>query len=278
MAADALEAVLRRDRRVVGVALAGTVMLAWAWLAWLAHDMASMSAADHASMSGMHGHAMAEMAMPDMAMQVPPWDVAAFVLAFAMWAVMMVGMMLPSAAPMLLLHARVARQAEVAGRPLAATAVFAFGYVLAWTAFSLAASAGQWALQRALLLDPMLTSTHHVLSGALLVAAGLYQWTPLKRACLHQCQAPWLFLHRHGGFRRDAAGAAGLGLRHGLYCVGCCWALMALLFVGGAMNLLWVAVLAAFVLAEKLLPAARWLPWASGGVLIAAGAWMLTMP
>jgi len=251
-----LEALLRRDRLIVAAALAAITALSWAYLLWLAGAM-GMDA----------GMAMAP--------ALRPWDLTRFEYMFVMWAVMMVGMMTPSAAPMILLYARVGRQARERGKPLAATAWFAAGYLLAWTAFSLAATLGQWALERALLLSPMMASTSATFGGLLLIAAGIYQWTPAKNACLRRCQSPLQFIQAHGGFRRDAPGSLAVGFHHGLYCVGCCWALMALLFVGGVMNLLWIAAIAIFVLVEKLIPPARWLPRAAGAALTAAGAWYL---
>jgi predicted metal-binding membrane protein len=284
MRAGTLESVLRHDRVVVIVALAALTLLAWAYLAWLAQGMdaglpwptpPTGAAPPGAPTDAMAGMEHTSPGSPAMGPVTVPWDTVGFALSFAMWTVMMVGMMLPSAAPMLLLHARVARQCAGGARPLAATGVFAAGYLLAWSAFALAASIGQWLLQRALLLDPMLASASTVFSGLVLIAAGAYQWTPLKRACLHQCQAPWVFLHRHGGLRADARGAIALGLRHGLYCVGCCWALMALLFVGGVMNLLWIAAIAAFVLVEKLAPHLRWISRLAGSAMVIGGLWLM---
>ena len=159
--------------------------------------------------------------------------------------------MTPSAAPMILLYARVGRHGEVQGKPLAATGFFVAGYFLAWTAFACAATLGQWALESTLLLTPMMTSASGIFSGVTLIAVGLFQWTPLKDVCLRQCQAPVMFIHLHGGFRRDPLGSVALGFRHGIYCIGCCWALMGLLFIGGVMNVLWIAAVAIFVLAEK---------------------------
>jgi predicted metal-binding membrane protein len=153
---------------------------------------------------------------------------------------------------------------------------FAGGYLLAWSAFSLAATTVQWALERAALLTPMMESASRLLGGIVLIVAGLYQWTPLKDACLSNCQAPLAFIMRYGGFRAEPAGALALGLRHGLYCVGCCWALMALLFVGGVMNLLWIAALAILVLLEKVTPSGRIIARLAGLGLIACGIWLLT--
>jgi predicted metal-binding membrane protein len=271
MTDTALESLLRRDRAIVAACLAAMIAIAWSYLLWLARTM---------PMAGMDANAMPMAGMDPAAMQLMepaphPWQAMEFIAVYAMWAVMMVAMMLPSAAPMILLYARVGRQAEHRGKPFAATGFFALGYLFAWAGFSLAATLAQWQLARALLLDPALASTSGALSGLLLVAAGLFQWTALKDACLAQCQAPLQFIHRHGGFRGTPRGAFAIGLRHGAYCLGCCWALMALLFVGGVMNIAWIALLSLFVLAEKLAPRATWLPRIAGLVLVGAGAWML---
>ena len=207
-----------------------------------------------------------------------PWQPIEFSYVFAMWIVMMIGMMVPSVAPMILIYARVGRQAETSGQPFAASAWFAAGYLVAWTGFSLAATFAQWALQRAALLTPTMESASNVLGGVVLIAAGVYQWTPVKEACLSYCQAPLTFIMRHGGFRREAAGALALGSRHGLYCIGCCWALMLLLFVGGIMNLFWIAALAVLVLLEKVMPFGKSLSRVAGVAFIAMGAWLLLHP
>ncbi len=144
-----------------------------------------------------------------------PWKAFEFAYVFAMWAVMMVGMMAPSAAPMILMYARVGRQGKVAGKPFAATGWFATGYFLAWAGFSLAATFVQWAFERAAFLDSQMASASNVLGGTVLIATGVYQWTPLKDVCLAQCQTPFQFLMRYGGFRGDPQGCLMLGLRHG---------------------------------------------------------------
>ena len=268
MSGGSLEAVLRRDRVIVIAALAIITVLAWADLVWLANDM-WMGGMD------MTGFRMIPAGRGWMMPASEPWQPIEFGYVFAMWAVMMIGMMTPSAAPMILIYARVGRRAAIAGKPFAASAWFAAGYLLAWTAFSLAAISVQWALQRAALLTPMMESASNILGGIVLIAAGLYQWTPLKDACLSYCQAPLTFIMRHGGFRCEATGALTLGFRHGLYCIGCCWALMTLLFVGGVMNFFWIAALAVLVLFEKVVPFGRLVARLAGLALIAAGVWLL---
>jgi len=268
MAKAALETVLRRDRIVVAAALAGLAALAWGYVLWLGADM-NMDGMD------MSGFRMIPAGLGIMAPANAPWKAIEFAFVFAMWAVMMVGMMAPSAAPMILMYARVGRQAAAEGTPFAATGWFAGGYFLAWIGLSLVATVAQWTLERSALLDVEMASASNVLGGAILIAAGVYQWTPLKDVCLTQCQSPLLFLMRHGGFRGDAFGCLLLGLRHGAYCVGCCWMLMALLFVGGVMNVLWIALLALLILLEKLFRFGRWIARAAGATFLAAGAWLL---
>jgi predicted metal-binding membrane protein len=268
MTDSTLEAVLRRDRLVVAGALAIIIALAWGYVLWLANDM-DMGGMD------MTGFRMIPAGIGIMLPASTPWTAIEFAYVFAMWAVMMVGMMAPSAAPMILMYARVGRQGKAEGKPLAATGWFAAGYFLAWTGFSLAATVVQWVFERATLLDSRMASASTVLGGIVMIVAGVYQWTPLKDVCLVQCQTPLQFLMRHGGFRSDVPGCLLLGLRHGGYCVGCCWVLMALLFVGGVMNVLWIALLALLVLLEKLTPIGRWIARAAGGACVAAGAWML---
>jgi predicted metal-binding membrane protein len=175
----------------------------------------------------------------------------------------------------ILLYARVGGQAANKGKTLAATWWFAAGYVLVWTAFAFAVTLAQWVLERESLLTPAMAGSGGVFGGIVMIAAGLYQWMPLKDACLRQCQAPWSFIQQHGGFRGDALGSLWLGARHGIYCVGCCWALMALLFVGGVMNVLWIAAIMVFVLAEKVVPAGRAISRIAGLGFLAWGVWLL---
>ena len=228
-------------------------LLSWAYLAWLAADMSSL--------------------VGGMAPRLRAWTPAEFVLVFLMWAIMMVAMMLPSAAPMILLHARVQRQAGTAATHLA-TWTFTAGYLVAWSVFSLGATALQWGLEKAALLSPMMVTTDHRLGAAVLAVAGGYQLTPLKHACLEHCRSQLHFVSQH--WRPGAGGALRMGLHHGAYCIGCCWFLMALLFVGGVMNLVWIAVIAGFVLVEKVAPHGRRVARASGVVLIVAALFLLT--
>jgi predicted metal-binding membrane protein len=264
-----LERVLRRDRAIVSIALVILTLLAWLYVLRLAADM-EMGGMD------MTGTRMVSTGIRMvMTSRLQAWSGAEFVFMFLMWSVMMVAMMLPSATPMVLLYARVGRTAAIDGEPFAPTGWFAAGYLLVWFGFAFAATSAQWALERAALLTPMMESASKVVGGILLIMAGLYQWSPLKDTCLAQCQAPLLFIQRSGGFRRNVSGALEIGVRHGAYCVGCCWALMTLLFVGGVMNALWIAAIAALVLVEKVTVGGRLVSRAAGAGLIVGGVWLL---
>jgi predicted metal-binding membrane protein len=198
-------------------------------------------------------------------MPMSDWSVANWVAVFLMWAVMMAAMMLPTATSMVSVFGALNKRRGEAGRTLA----FVAGYLALWTAFGAAATAAQWALQTNGLLSPMIVSMSPVLSAALLVIAGVFQFTPLKHACLRACRSPLGFLLTD--WRDGLWGAARMGTRHGLYCLGCCWALMALLFVGGAMNLLWIAALTLLVAIEKLAPKGDIIAKALGVLMIGAG-------
>lgn len=261
-----LEVVLRRDRIVVAFALAVITALAWAYVLWLAADM---------NMGAMSGSRMIPAGLGLMAPALAPWRWSEFVLVLLMWIVMMVGMMTPSAAPMILIYARVGRTAAKGGTPFASISWFVAGYLLVWSGFSLAATIAQWALERSNLLDAAMAGKSSLLGAIILIAAGVYQWTSLKERCLWECQAPLTFIQRQGGFRSDVPGALLLGLKHGAYCLGCCWMLMTLLFVGGVMNLLWIAAIASIVLAEKVLPAGRLVARIAGLCLFSSGVWLL---
>jgi predicted metal-binding membrane protein len=245
-----IERVLRHDRWVV---IAGVVAVAG--LAWL--DV------------WRRARGVMDMAMPEM----EPWSPTEFGAILAMWLVMMIAMMLPSAAPMLLLFAGTQRGRAPTAPPTAVVA-FGTGYLLVWGGFSVAAAALQAFLQQSMLLSSDLAITGGWLGVAILLLAGIYQLTPLKNACLLRCQSPLGFLLSR--WRDGLGGALAMGVHHGAYCLGCCWALMTLLFVGGVMNLVWVAVLAVFVLAEKVLARGVWLSRVSGFVLIAWAVWLAT--
>src|SRR6202521_1600972 len=245
---DPLEAILRRERLIIGGCLAAMVVLAWLYLIHIKTAMPNMD-------------------MPGMVMlDLHEWGPATVLLLFVMWAVMMVAMMVPSAAPMILAFLTVNQRRRAAERPLVPVAIFLFGYLAVWTAFSAIATFAEWGLHQAAMLSTTMTATSPVLNGGLLIAAGVFQLTPLKRACLKECRSHLSFLM--SGWREGSAGAFVMGLRHGAYCLGCCWILMALLFAAGVMNLFWVAVIALLVMAEKVLPKGEVLGYIAGIVLV----------
>lgn len=256
-----VERLVRRDRLVAAIALALVTLLSWVYLLRMAKGMhaAAIEAEMHAAMG------MADMAA---------WSGADVFALFLMWTVMMAGMMLPSAAPIILLvlstyRRRGGRQARTS------TAAFAGGYLVAWMGFSAVAALAQAALHAAALLSSTMASQSVALAGGIFLLAGAYQWMPVKNACLRHCRSPLHFLAQE--WREGAAGGFVMGLRHGLFCVGCCWALMTLLFAAGVMNLLWVAAIAAFVLIEKLLAKGLLVGRVGGGLLISWGAYLLAL-
>ncbi|MEN8172035.1 MAG: DUF2182 domain-containing protein [Chloroflexota bacterium] len=253
---------LRRDRSIVLISLGAIILLSWAYMVYLAWDMANMMDMSEVNM-GM------EMATPTF----QPWGIVDFTLVFIMWTVMMFAMMTPSAAPMVLMYSKINRQHKSELKPIHGTAVFFLGYVLVWTAFSAAATLAQGGLHAATLLSPMMETTSPVLGGIILIAAGVFQFTPLKYACLSHCRTPLGFLMAE--WREGKLGALVMGLRHGVFCVGCCWLIMALLFVAGVMNLIWIALIAAYVLVEKLLPGGHKVSWVIGVLMIGWGLWMI---
>jgi predicted metal-binding membrane protein len=264
-----VEAALRRHRAITFAALALLVVLAWGWL--IAGAGTGMEPLVSLAPPVAQPQAMPGM---DMAPTAPSteWTAAGFAVTWLMWWVMMVAMMLPSAAPTILLYDRAATHAQPPAHP--ASANFLLGYLLAWGLFSLSATALQSGLERSDLVTRMLmASQSRTLSGAILIAAGIYQLSPLKDVCLRHCRSPADFLTRH--YQPGALGALRMGLLHGSYCVGCCWLLMALLFVGGVMNLAWIALLTLLVAGEKLLPFGRQFALVAGLGCIAWGAAIL---
>lgn len=251
-----IEAALRRDRLIILASFLGLAGLSWLYL-WRESD------AMDRMMTGLQ----------PMAMQPTAADAVTLLLAFLMWSIMMTGMMLPSAAPMTLFYAAIVRKNRESGTALPAAWLFAGGYLLVWMAFSLGATALQVLFEEAQLASSMMVATSKWLSGAILIAAGSYQWSPLKDKCLAQCRSPIQFITGH--WQDGRFGALRMGVSHGLYCIGCCWAIMLLLFVGGVMNLLWVAVIAGFVLLEKLMPRGRLVGRMAGLGLIGGGASLL---
>ena len=263
----ATEQLLRRERLIVWVCMGLICLLSWWYL-----------------LAGA-GTGMSTIAMTTWQFPPPVYDSSAqshwpaiyWWVMLVMWWVMMIAMMLPSAAPMILLYARVARhnsKAQQGAAVLVPTAAFLVGYLLSWLAFSAAATLLQWSLEQlGLVHGMMMWSNNRALSGAFLLAAGAYQLSPLKYVCLDHCRSPVSYLTAH--WRKGQLGALRMGVDHGLYCVGCCWFLMLLLFVGGIMNLVWIAGLAIFVLLEKLLTHGLWVARGSGCLMLLLGTYLL---
>jgi predicted metal-binding membrane protein len=296
---DVLEVVLRRDRVVVTFVLVTVIAACWLYLlagavtGMYPHKMAALvpiqmnmapsmpgtaSMSGHETMTGASGQA----STADMLISRITWTHSYAFLMFSMWWLMMIVMMLPSAAPMVLLHAAVTRKglarADVAGpntpshRLLLTTTAFIAGYLAMWGAFSLVAVVAQWALARGELLSAMMMSTSKLLGSGLLLAAGVWQLTPFKTVCLRHCRSPISFLSTH--WHPGVGGAFRMGIEHGVFCLGCCCFLMALLFYGGVMNLIWIIGLALLVLAEKMMPAGVAFGRVTGVLLIAWGVWL----
>jgi predicted metal-binding membrane protein len=263
------ERLLRRDRAIVGISLVILILPAWLYVGRLATNV---------QLAGVDIFGTRIVATGTRITTTPifqPWSGAEFVFVFTMWAAMTVAMMLPSGTPMVLRYARIGRAAAFDTNPIGPTGWFAAGYLLVWFGFALGATDAQWALERAALLTPR-GSTSNVIGGILLIIAGLYQWSWFKDICLAHCQDAPLFLQSHGGFRRDAFGALKVGVLHGTLCVGCCWGLMMLLFVGGVMNVFSMAAIATLVLAEKIVRG-HFLSRTVGAGLIVGG-WLLMLP
>ncbi len=255
----AFDAVLKRDRSVVIGALVLVALASWSYT--IAGTGLSASALEMTRAAVM-GKSI-DMIMP------LAWDPGYALLMVAMWWVMMIAMMLPSAAPMLLLFGVIHRRQRQAGQPYVPTALFAAGYLAAWGGFSVLAVGLQLSLERIALMSPLMQAEGAALGALILIAAGVYQLTPLKYACLRHCRSPLSFVMHH--WRRGPGGAFRMGLEHGLFCLGCCWVLMTLLYYGGVMNLVWVAALALYVLIEKLAPAGHRIGRLAGVLLLAWG-------
>ena len=243
-----LELVLRRDGRVLAACILVVVILAWAYIL---------------SGAGM------DMSMPGMVMAPMAWSPATALLMFAMWWIMMIAMMVPSAAPTVLLFSAISRKQAASGHPWVGAGIFLAGYLLVWAGFSLVATVLQWGLERLGLMSMDMKTSSHVIGGIILLTAGL----PIKTVCLKHCQNPLLFLSSQ--WQSGTAGALRMGLQHGAYCLGCCWFLMALLFFGGVMNFVWIAGIAIYIALEKLLLKSQTLSRAAGSILALSGILML---
>ena len=265
-----IERLLMHDRVIVIIALTVVIVASWAYvLAGAGTGMSTLKMTSWQMALGL-SHSMA---MP------VNWTPEYAVVMFFMWWIMMIAMMLPSAAPMILLYAKVTRTSTdeaIAHVGLLPVAFFTLGYVLAWAAFSAIATALQWAFESIGVLSPMMmNSTNQLFAGLILLFAGVYQLTPLKQACLKHCRGPIGFLLQH--WRPGTWGAFRMGVSHGAYCLGCCWGLMAILFFGGIMNLYWIIGLALIVLLEKLLPVGPSLSYVTGGLLSIWGVSLITL-
>jgi len=254
---SAVEAILTQDRRVVTAALAAVTLSAWAYaLAMQGMGMGPGGTAEDASMSSL-------------LLARAHWSLSHAAAMLMMWWVMMAAMMLPSAAPLILLFAAVQRKQREADNPFVPTGFLVAGYLAVWAAFSVVATLLQWGLDRSALLTMSMSVTSRMLGATLLIAAGLYQFTSVKGACLRHCRSPLAFVTAY--WRPGSGGAFRMGLTHGVFCLGCCWVLMGLLFFGGVMNLLWVGGLALYVLVEKLMPRGHLVRYLSGGLLVGWG-------
>jgi predicted metal-binding membrane protein len=203
------------------------------------------------------------------------WSAADFFFMLVMWAVMMFAMMLPSVTPTVMIFGRVREKREAIGRPFAPTSAFVAGYLVAWIGFSVIATVANWWLHTDGSMSSMMGRVAPATGGVLLILAGIFQWSPLKNACLEHCRSPMSFLMHH--WREGISGATLMGLQHGAYCLGCCWLLMVLLFVLGVMNLPWVAIITIVVLAEKTLPYGQVFGRGLGALLVAWGAWVIAI-
>ena len=251
-----IESLLKRDRVLVVVGILLIAVLAWAYTAYASYDMQSIGVV---------------MGMP----KTGSWSTVDWGSMFLMWTVMMTAMMVPTAAPMVLVFTAVNRKRQEQRRPFVPTSVFMSGYIAVWCGFAAAATVANWALHSNGQLDIMLgTTTSSYVGGVILVVSGIFQWSSLKYACLSHCRSPLSFLMTD--WKEGIGGALMMGLKHGSYCVGCCWALMVLLFVLGVMNLVWIAALTAFVLLEKVLPRGQTISRASGICLLTWGSLMLS--
>ena len=251
--AAAVESVISHDRAFVVAGLVGVSLVAWAYL-----------------ISGAESFQGAGVGLPSTEL----WAPRDFALVFLMWSIMMVAMMVPSASPMIVTYAEIHRKQQPDQRSFGATGAFLLGYVFLWTTFSALATLAQWGLQRAALISVAGASTNAIFAGSLLLVAGIFQWTPFKRACLTHCRSPFLFIMT--SWREGTRGAFQMGLEHGIFCLGCCWALMALMFFAGVMNILWLVALSLFVLVEKVVPAGDLFGRLGGAGMIGWGVYVIS--
>jgi len=266
---SALPALPRRERFFAAGSLCSIALLAWGYTVYEARRM---------NVTGVCECMRMKISGPELS----SWPVATLLPLFLMWAVMMIAMMLPSALPMILTFAAVTRNRQRLGRSCVSMSIFVLGYLAIWCVFSALAAWGQWWLHRHALLSESMTSTSVWLGGTLLLGAGVFQFSPLKNTCLTHCRGPLEFIMTR--WREGSGGAFRMGLEHGAFCTGCCWALMALLFVAGVMNVIWIAALTLLVCLEKMLPARARISIATGvllaawGIFVIAGQFTLRIP
>jgi len=249
---------LKRDRAIALAGLAAITGFAWVYTIHLT-----------SSMMGMNTNAMQQISMPI----TKAWQTEDVLLTFFMWVVMMVAMMTPSATPMILTYVGIKNKRQPDQTSIPGTIIFLLGYIIAWSLFSVVVTGVQWGLHAATMLSDDMVSASNLFSGLLLILAGIYQFTSLKNMCLSHCRTPLGFLLNE--WRDGTSGALRMGVQHGLYCIGCCWLLMALLFVVGVMNLLWSAVIAGIVIVEKVMPGGQWVSRAIGLLVGGWGVWLL---
>lgn len=253
MKTGSLVSVLKKDRLIVLTALGLICVLSWLYVIYLYNQMYPMN------MDALF------FAMP----MTPQWSWTDVVLLFLMWFVMMIAMMTPSVTPLVIIFTLVNRKRRQQQNPYASSGYLLSGYFLVWAAFSLFATFLQWLLQRVALLNPEMVTTSKMLGSAILITAGMFQFTPLKNTCLRNCRSPIGFIHQH--WKEGKGGALFMGIQNGIYCLGCCWILMILLFVSGIMNVLWIAVISVFVLIEKVLSSVKVISLIAGVALITYG-------
>ena len=258
MTENLTEAVLKRDRFIVMLSLVGIILLAWVYTIYLTRVMG-----------------LSEISLEIVSPHAQAWTQATFTLNFLMWTVMMIAMMTPTAAPMLLFYTKIGRQHRPQRRPYLGTGLFLLGYLIVWTGFSAVATFIQWGLHSASLLSTEMVRATPMIGGILLILAGAFQFSQLKNACLTHCRTPVGFIMTE--WKEGNRGALQMGIKHGYYCVGCCWLLMALLFVAGVMNLLWMAIITAFVLIEKIVPAGDRFGKYAGVLFMIWGVWLILM-
>jgi predicted metal-binding membrane protein len=244
---------IKRDRLIIIGGLFFIALLSWLYIIYLYRQMVYMD------MNALF------FAMP----MTPEWTNMDFILLFLMWLVMMIAMMTPSVSPLILIFTTINRQRKQQVHPFVNAAFLMAGYFLVWAAFSFVATALQWLLQQMSLLSPDMKTTSKILGSIILIATGIFQFTPLKQTCLAHCRTPLNFVLQH--WKEGKQGALKMGIENGFYCLGCCWLLMGLLFVTGIMNLLWVSIIAFFVLTEKLFSRVKWIPYLAGTLLILYG-------